>query len=192
MSAAGSSKNLGDNMILLGLDKWVKKNERIRRYLNLVKRQIEAHHIIPSNPQTELGRQAKSIWTKYFDSVDHPCNGIWLGRSSGKNGYKALAKGSNHSTNSLEYEEYVAKAVVQAFKKHQKQYTKDPEMMKKILAETVDNIKDKLYRGELAIGSGSHAVHTPWSIFTDSKGVVLDAAYNITSLINKTLKDYEQ
>ena len=119
MSAEGSSKNLGDNMRLLGTDKWVKRNDRIRRYLNMPKRQVEPHHIIPSNPTKEQGRQARKIWTKYFGSVDHPCNGIWLGRSNKKLGYKGLAKGSNHSPNSTKYEVYVSNELIQTYKKYQ-------------------------------------------------------------------------
>lgn len=181
LSVEGSSKNLGDNMRLLGTDKWVKKNERIRRYLGMPKRQVEPHHIIPSNPTTESGRQARKIWTKYFDSVDHPCNGIWLGRSNKKLGYKALAKGTNHSPNSLQYEEYVSKALINTYKKYQKQYAKNPEMMQKVLAETVDNIKEQLYKGNLAIGTGSHQVHTVLSIFKESNGVVTEAAKEISN-----------
>jgi hypothetical protein len=183
MSVEGSSKNLGDNMRLLGTDKWVKRNERIRRYLNMPKRQVEPHHIIPSNPTTERGKQARKIWTKYFGSVDHPCNGIWLGRSNKQLGYKALAKGSNHSPNSIQYEEYVSNALIQTYKKYQKQYAKNPEMMQKVLAETVDNIKGQLYKGNLAIGTGSHQVHTIWSIFKESQGAVTDAAKNVTQSV---------
>lgn len=59
LSAEGSPKNLGNNMRLLGTDKWVHKNERISRYLGFPKRQVEPHHIIPSNPQTDLAKEAK-------------------------------------------------------------------------------------------------------------------------------------
>lgn len=183
MSVEGSSKNLGDNMRLLGTDNWVKQNERIRRYLNMPKRQVEPHHIIPSIPTTERGKQARKIWTKYFGSVDHPCNGIWLGRSNKQLGYKALAKGSNHSPNSIQYEEYVSNALIQTYKKYQKQYAKNPEMMQKVLVETVDNIKGQLYKGNLAIGTGSHQVHTIWSIFKESQGAVTDAAKNVTQSV---------
>jgi hypothetical protein len=183
MSAEGSSKNLGDNMRLLGTDNWVKLNERIRRYLNMPKRQVEPHHIIPSNPTTERGKQARKIWTKYFESVDHPCNGIWLGRSNKQLGYKALAKGSNHSPNSIQYEEYVSNALIQTYKRYQKQYAKNPEMMQKVLAETVDNIKGQLYKGNLAIGTGSYQVHTISSIFKESQGAVTDAAKNVTQSV---------
>lgn len=183
MSVEGSSKNLGDNMRLLGTDNWVKRNERIRRYLNMPKRQVEPHHIIPSIPTTERGKQARKIWTKYFGSVDHPCNGIWLGRSNKQLGYKALAKGSNHSPNSIQYEEYVSNALIQTYKKYQKQYAKNPEMMQKVLVETVDNIKGQLYKGNLAIGTGSHQVHTIWSIFKESQGAVTDAAKNVTQSV---------
>ena len=117
LSVEGSSKNLGDNMRLLGTDKWIKKSERIRRYLGMPKRQVEPHHVIPSNPVTENGRKAREIWVKYFNSVDHPCNGIWLGRDNKKLGYKALAKGSNHSPNSVEYEQKVSAALLNTYKK---------------------------------------------------------------------------
>ena len=147
------------------------------------KRQVEPHHIIPSIPTTERGKQARKIWTKYFGSVDHPCNGIWLGRSNKQLGYKALAKGSNHSPNSIQYEEYVSNVLIQTYKKYQKQYAKNPEMMQKILAETVDNIKGQLYKGNLAIGTGSHQVHTIWSIFKESQGAVTDAAKNVTQSV---------
>ena len=165
LSVEGSSKNLGDNMRLLGTDKWVKKSERIRRYLGMPKRQVEPHHIIPSNPVTENGRKAREIWIKYFNSVDHPCNGIWLGRDNKNWGYKALAKGSNHSPNSVEYEQKVSTALLNTYKKYQKQYVDNPEMMQQVLAETVDNLKKQLYKGKLAIGNNSHTIHTIWSIF---------------------------
>lgn len=179
LSAEGSSKNLGDNMRLLGTDKWVKKSERIRRYLGMPKRQVEPHHVIPSNPVTETGRKAREIWVKYFNSVDHPCNGIWLGRNNKKLGYKALAKGSNHSPNSVEYEQKVSTALLNTFKKYQKQYANNPEMMQQVLAETVDSLKKQLYKGELPIGSDSHTIHTVLSIFKNNPGVVSNAAQNI-------------
>ena len=180
MSAEGSSKNLGDNMRLLGTDKWVKRNDRIRRYLNMPKRQVEPHHIIPSNPTKEQGRQARKIFIKYFGSVDHPCNGIWLGRSNKELGYKALAKGSNHSPNTTKYEIEVSTALIDTYKKYKKQYANNPEMMQKVLAEKIDEIKEKLYKGDLAIGHDSHQVHTVLSIFKESQGAVTDAAKNVT------------
>lgn len=187
LSVEGSSKNLGDNMRLLGTDKWVKKSERIRRYLGMPKRQVEPHHVIPSNPVTENGRKAREIWVKYFNSVDHPCNGIWLGRDNKKLGYKALAKGSNHSPNSVEYEQKVSAALLNTYKKYQKQYANNPEMMQQVLAETVDNLKKQLYKGELPIGSNSHTVHTVWSIFKNKNnpGIISNAAQNIMEPILK-------
>lgn len=181
LSLEGSSKNLGDNMRLLGTDKWVKKSERIRRYLEMPKRQVEPHHVIPSNPVTENGRKAREIWVNYFNSVDHPCNGIWLGRDNKKLGYKALAKGSNHSPNSVEYEQKVSAALLNTYKKYQKQYANNPEMMQQVLAETVDNLKKQLYKGELPIGSNSHTVHTVWSIFKNKNAsdIISNAAQDI-------------
>ena len=181
LSAKGSSKNLGDNMRLFGTDKWVKRSERIRRYLGMPKRQIEPHHIIPSNPTTEVGRKARDIWVKYFESVDNPNNGMWLGRTNKELGYKALAKGSNHSPNSVEYEQKVATAILETFKKYQRKYANDPEKMQQVLAETVDNIKKQIYKGELAIGGNSHTVHTVSSIFSEKSisSVVSDAALGI-------------
>lgn len=184
MSAEGSSKNLGNNMRLCGIDTWVKQNERIRRYLGLPKRQVEPHHVIPSNPTTEIGRQARKIWTKYFDSVDHPCNGIWLGRSNKNYGYKALAKGVNHSPNSNQYEERVSNSLINTYKKYQKQYAKNPEMMQKVLAETVDNLKEQLYKGNIAIGTGSHQIHTWLSIFKESQAVVAQEANQIIQSVS--------
>lgn len=179
LSAEGSSKNLGNNMRLLGTDKWVNRNERIKRYLGFPKRQVEPHHIIPSNPKTELGRKAREIWTKYFGSVDHPCNGIWLGRNNKKLGYYGLAKGSNHSPNSTEYEKKVADALINEYKKYQQKYANNPEMMQKILAEKVDNLKQDLFKGRFAIGEESHEVHTVLSIFKQSSGVVSQAAQTL-------------
>ena len=166
-------------MRLLGTDKWVNKNERIRRYLGFPKRQVEPHHVIPSNPTTESGRKAREIWTKYFGSVDHPCNGIWLGRNNKKLGYYGLAKGSNHSPNSIKYEQEVADALINQYKKYQKIYASNPEMMQKVLAETVDDIKQNLFRGRTAIGKNSHEVHTVLSIFKQSKGVATQAAQTL-------------
>ncbi len=184
LSAEGSSKNLGNNMRLLGTDKWVHRNERIRRYLGFPKRQVEPHHIIPSNPTTESGRKAREIWTKYFGSVDHPCNGIWLGRNNKKLGYYGLAKGANHSPNSKKYEEEVANALIEQYKKYQKKFANNPEMMQEILAETVDNLRRRLYTGKTSIGKGSHEVHTIWSIFKQNKGVASQAA---NTLLNPQL-----
>lgn len=179
LSVEGSSKNLGNNMRLLGTDKWVHRNERIRRYLRFSKRQVEPHHIIPSNPTTESGRKAREIWTKYFGSVDHPCNGIWLGRNNKKLGYYGLAKGSNHSPNSKKYEMIVSDALINTYKKYQKKYSNNPEMMQKKLAETVDNLKQDLFKGRFAIGKGSHEVHTVLSIFKQSKGEATQAAQTL-------------
>lgn len=172
-------------MNLCGTAKWFSKNERYKRWLKLPKLHIEPHHIIPSNPTTEMGKNARNIWVKYFDSVDHPCNGIWLGRRRGA--YLGLAKGSNHSPNSKEYEQKVAIALVNTFKKYKKQYAKDPDKMRQVLAETVDNIKSQIYKGEIAIGNGSHEVHSAWSIFKDkaASDVISNAARSITTKIDK-------
>ena len=185
MSAQGSSSNLKHNMNLCGTAKWFSKNVRYKRWLKLPKLHIEPHHIIPSNPTTEMGKNARNIWVKYFDSVDHPCNGIWLGRRRGA--YLGLAKGSNHSPNSKEYEHKVATALVNTFKKYKKQYVKDPDKMRQVLAETVDNIKKQIYEGKIAIGNGSHEVHTTWSIFKDkaASDVISSAARSITTKIDK-------
>ena len=183
LSAGGSSKNLGANMRLMGTDKWVHKSELIRRWLGMAKRQIEPHHIIPSNPTTELGKNARKIWVKYFESVDHPCNGIWLGRANKKVGYKALAKGANHGPNTKKYEETVSRALLDTYKKYQKKYANNPEMMQKVLAETVDKIKMDLYKGKLSIGDGANAVHTWHSVFKSN--VVNNAAKEVKNKISK-------
>lgn len=188
MSLNGDPKNLRHNLSLCGTGKFEKLNKRISSYNKLPRTQVEAHHVIPSNPQTENGRKAKEIWNRFFDSVDHPCNGIWLGRSHDKLGYKALAKGTNHVSNSYKgersYEAKVSKALIDTYNKYKNKYAKNPEMMQKVLAETVDNLKEQLYKGKLAIGSGSHTVHTPWSIFTGKIGVVSDASQNIIIAVN--------
>lgn len=176
LSAEGSSKNLGNNMRVLGTDKWMHRNERIRRYLGHQKRQVEPHHILPSNPTTKEGQEARKLWTTYFGSVDHPCNGIWLGRNNKKLGYYGLAKGSNHSPNSVEYEKTVANKLLETYKKYNKKYANNPEMMQRLLAETVDDIKQDIFKGRLAIGKGSHEVHTSISIFKQSQGAATQAA----------------
>lgn len=181
LSKEGSSANLKYNLNLCGTDKWYNKNRRYKKYQKLPKLQIEAHHVIPSRPKTENGRKAREIWAKYFGSVDHPCNGIWLGRAD-KNGiYKALAIGSNHVSNSAEYEQKVSIALLNTYRKYQKQYANNPEMMRQVLAETVDNLKKQLRKGELAIGSDSHTVHTAWSIFKskNNPGIISNAAQKI-------------
>lgn len=125
MSAQGSSSNLKYNMNLCGTAKWYSKNVRYKRWLKLKTIHIEAHHVIPSKPTTEIGRNARKIWVKYFGSVDHPCNGIWLGRRRGA--YLGLAKGSNHGTNSknnAKYEQKVATALMNTYNKYKKQYEK--------------------------------------------------------------------
>lgn len=180
-SKEGSSKNLGYNLNLYGTQKWFDKNRRYKKYQNLPKSQIEAHHVIPSNPKTDIGKEAREIWVKYFGSVDHPCNGIWLGRADKDGIYKALGKGSNHSSNSLKYEQKVCRDLVNARNKYEKQYANNPEMMRQVLAETVDNLKKQLYKGELAIGSDSHTVHTVRSIFKNKNnpGIISNAAQKI-------------
>ena len=185
LSVEGNSKNLGDNMRLFGTDKWVKKNERIKRYLEMRKRQIEPHHIIPSNPTTEQGRNARKIVTKYFGSVDHPCNGMWLGRSNKNYGYKALAKGSNHGPNSNKYEIKVSEAINRTYKQYQKKYVDNPDMMRQILAETLDNLKERLYKGDLEIGKNAHSVHTAMSIFkeTSYSEAVSNEAQNVMKVV---------
>ena len=181
LSGEGSSKVLEKNMKEVGLSKWIYKNERIKRYLGL-KRQVEAHHIIPSNPITESSKKAKEIWTEYFGSVDHPCNGIWLGRSNKTSGYVFLAKGSNHGPNTREYEEFVGKMVNETYNKYKHQYAKNPDMMRKVLGETVDMLKQNLYTGELAIGGASHQVHTVLSIFKNSGKAIREGAKPIQQL----------
>lgn len=182
----GSSKILEKNMRLCGVSKWINKNERIKRYLKLT-RQVEAHHIIPSNPTTESSRKAKEIWVKYFGSVDHPCNGIWLGKSN-KNGYKFLANGSNHGPNTIKYEEQVGELISITYNKYKKQYAKDPKMMQKILAESVDELKKRLYKGNLAIGGSSHQVHTTLSIFKESSSVMTESAFKLVNSVQIAIR----
>lgn len=185
LSKEGNSGNLGHNMRLFGMDSWVKRNERIKRYLKLPKRQVEPHHIIPSNPTTELGKRARNVWTQYFVSVDHPCNGIWLGRSNPNYGYKALAKGVNHGPNTIEYEQKVSRALLNTYNKYRKQYAKNPEMMRQKLAETVDELKTRLYKGDktLAIGRNGE-VHNVQNVFRSKTGsnIVASAANNIINV----------
>lgn len=54
-------------------------------------------------------------------------------------------------------------------------------MMQKVLAESVDELKMKLYKGDLAIGGASHQVHTALSIFKESSSSIRE---NAVSLIN--------
>ena len=188
MSAQGSSSNLKHNMNLCGTAKWFSKNVRYKRWLKLKTIHIEAHHVIPSKPTTEMGRNARKIWVKYFGSVDHPCNGIWLGRRRGA--YLGLAKGSNHGTNSknnAKYEQKVATALMNTYNKYKKQYEKNPDKMRQVLAETADNIKRQLYEGKIAILGNAHEVHTAWSIFKDkaASDVISNAARSITTKIDK-------
>lgn len=187
MSAQGSSSNLKHNMNLCGTAKWFSKNVRYKRWLKLKTIHIEAHHVIPSKPTTEMGRNARKIWVKYFGSVDHPCNGIWLGRRRGA--YLGLAKGSNHGTNSknAKYEQKVATALMNTYNKYKKRYAKDPDKMRQVLAETADNIKRQLYEGKIAILGNAHEVHTAWSIFKDkaASDVISNAARSITTKIDK-------
>ena len=188
MSAQGSSSNLKYNMNLCGTAKWYSKNVRYKRWLKLKTIHIEAHHVIPSKPTTEIGRNARKIWVKYFGSVDHPCNGIWLGRRRGA--YLGLAKGSNHGTNSknnAKYEQKVATALMNTYNKYKKQYEKNPDKMRQVLAETADNIKRQLYEGKIAILGNAHEVHTAWSIFKDkaASDVISNAARSITTKIDK-------
>lgn len=188
MSTNGSSANLGANMrsCCEKINKWVNKNERIKRYLSLPKRQIEPHHIIPSNPTTEAGRQAKQIWTKSFGSVDHPCNGIWLGRRTKGGKYFSLAKGSNHGPNTIEYEQKVSNAIISTYKKYSKKYANNPEMMRKVLAETVDGLKKQIYKGDLLVGK-TKEVHSVLSIFKQQTGVASSMYKQIASPITKLM-----
>lgn len=108
-----------------------------------------------------------------------------MGRRRGS--YLGLAKGSNHSPNSKEYEQKVATAIINTCKKYEKKYAKNPDKMRQVLAETADNIKKQIYEGKIAIGNGSHEVHTAWSIFKDkaASDVVSNAARSITTKIAK-------
>lgn len=182
LSVNGSSKNLGDNLRLLGMGKFVKLNQCISKYLNLPKIPIEPHHIIPCSPRTEAGKKAKEIWVKYFKSVDHPANGIWLGRSNKGKGYYGIAKGANHSPNTLEYEQKVAEVINNTNKKYAKKYANDPEMMQQVLGEAVDNLKKQLYKGTLGTGK-DQITHTAFSIFKQPYGEITREANQI---INQT------
>ena len=45
----------------------------------------------------------------------------------------------------------------------------------------------QIYKGEIAIGNGSHEVHSAWSIFKDkaASDVISNAARSITTKIDK-------
>lgn len=163
LGGEGSSKTLAESMQKMMGGGWPAKNELIKRYLNLPRRQVEAHHVIPSNPITETGRRAKEIWCKYYQSVDHPLNGIWVGKGKGA-AYKGLAKGSNHGPNTREYEEYIGNLINDTYNKFKDKYANNPEMMQKVLGEAVDQAKKRIYKGQLAIGRDG-LVHTTLSIF---------------------------
>lgn len=137
---------------------------------------------MPSNPISSEGKEARKILVKYFGSVDHPCNGIWLGRNNKKLGYYGLAKGSNHSPNSLEYEIEIANRINKTFEKFKKKFANNPEMMQRVLAETLEDAKKDLLKGKLAIGKGSHTVHTAFSIFKDNKGIATQASKSLLNL----------
>lgn len=62
---------------------------------------------------------------------------------------------------------------------YQQKYANNPEMMQKILAETVDDLKHGLFKGRVAIGNDSHEVHTVLSIFKQSKGAATQAAQTL-------------
>ena len=180
MSAEGNSGCLGNNLRVMGTNKWVHKNELIKRWLKLPKKQIEAHHVIPANPTTELGRKARYAFEKYFGGVDHPLNGIWLGK--GKSGYKSLAKGANHGPNTSEYQDKVAKIFLDAEKKLKAKYPNNPAKISEGLAEVLDNIKMDLYKGKLQIGSEC-TVHTWWSVLKSD--VVKNATKGISNNLSK-------
>lgn len=147
-SKEGSSSNLLFNMNLFGTSKFNSLHERLRRYLGLPKKQIEAHHIIPSNPQTGIGKKAREILTGCLGSVDHPCNGILLPRASSKKAYKGLAKGCVHSPNSLEYENIVSNLIITFFKNNKSSKDKC-----ELLLEVLDEIKRDMYNGKLCTGN---------------------------------------
>ena len=180
MSAEGNSGCLGNNLRVMGTDKWVHKNELIKRWLILPQKQIEAHHVIPANPTTELGRKARNAFEKYFGGVDHPLNGIWLGK--GKSGYKSLAKGTNHGPNTSEYQDKVAKIFLDAEKQLRAKYPNNPDKICEGLAEVLDNIKMDLYKGKLQIGK-EHIVHTSWSVLKSD--VVQNATPGISNKLSK-------
>ena len=128
----------------------------------------------------------QKIWTEYMDNVDHPCNGIWLGKGDKQRGYLGLAKGANHGSNKWtgenNYEDEVGRRVVDTYKKLKKKYPNDPDMIRKGLCEVVDEIKKDLYHGKLPIGKDKNNVHTIWSVFKQPNGAVSQASKKLLQL----------
>lgn len=73
------------------------------------------------------------------------------------------------------------------YNKYKKQYAKDPDKMRQVLAETADNIKHQLYEGKIAILGDAHEVHSAWSIFKDkaASDVISNAARGMINKIEK-------
>lgn len=122
---------------------------------------------------------------KYFDSVDHPCNGIWLGKSNKNRGYFGLAKGSNHGPNTYKkennYEDAVGKIISDTYKRFEHQYKNNPDMMKQKLAEAVDGIKKSLYNGTQKIGK-EDVIHSNFSVFKQPSGIVSESSKQLLNL----------
>ena len=93
----------------------------------------------------------------------------------------------NNSKNNAKYEQKVATALMKTYNKYKKQYAKNPDKMRQVLAETVDNNKLQLYEGKIAILGNAHEVHSAWSIFKDkaASGVISNAARGIIYKIDK-------
>ncbi|MDE7347317.1 MAG: AHH domain-containing protein [Muribaculaceae bacterium] len=180
LTSKGDANVLRTNMLIImgkeGRD-WMAKNIKIARQARK-KLQVEAHHILTSTPTTAEGKRAKEIFEKYFGSIDHPSNGFFAGRGHGSE-YVGLAKGSSHAKHSNEYNAKIQQAIIKIEEDYGKKYTRNPEIMQKLILEQLDDFKRDIYKGKLHITGASHEKHTVISVFKQSKGVVNTAMHEL-------------
>jgi hypothetical protein len=86
----------------------------------------------------------------------------------------------------MEYEQKVSNAIISTYKKYSKKYANNPEMMRKVLAETVDGLKKQIYKGDLLVGK-TKEVHSVLSIFKQQTGVASSMYKQIASPITKLM-----
>lgn len=172
LSDNGNSANLRDNMLAIMGKGGKKMLEKSKKYANKYRgsrNQVEAHHILTGFPnearlnpdQVRTLKEAQDFFKQTFGSLDHPINGIFVGRGAGKE-YVGLAKGASHGMHSVEYNMEVARKILAVKKLVKDKYKNDPQMAMRLLGEEMDVLKRRIRKGDLLIQKPNNSVIHTW------------------------------
>lgn len=179
LTTNGNSANLKSNMLaVLGEpgEKMIEGSKKLANKYRGTRNQVEAHHILTAFPnearlnpdQARTLKEAQDFFKQTFGSLDHPINGIFVGRGAGKE-YVGLAKGASHGMHSVEYNMEVARRILVVKKLVKDKYKNDPDMARLLLGEEMDALKRGIRSGNILIQTKEKSFIYTWFGFKKPK-----------------------